>query len=136
MLTIRADVYASMIAAAYDVYPEEMCGLLAGGTDPVVGPARFVACRNTTRSGRVFEIHPLDYQRAEDEADEHGLTLTAVVHSHTHTEPYPSPTDVGVAGQLGPLLRWIVVGLKRPEPEIRSYRIEDGTIVEEPLLIA
>ena len=136
MLTISAEVYSAMIAQAYDHYPEEMCGLLAGGDDQAPGrPARYYPCRNTTRSGRVFELHPLDYQHAEDDAEDHGLALSAVVHSHTHTEPYPSPTDVGVAGQLGPLLAWIIVGLKRDAPEVRAYRIAEGEVTEIELRI-
>ncbi len=134
MLSVSADAFARMIAHAYDCYPEEMCGLLAGrasgGTAPV-----FFPCRNTTRSGRVFEVHPLDYQRAEDDAESRGLELVAIVHSHTHTEPYPSPTDVGVATNLGPWFRWVIVGLKREAPEVRSYRIVEEVITEERLAV-
>ena len=68
----------------------------------------------------------MDYQRAEDDADERGLELMAIVHSHTHTEPYPSPTDLAVAEGLGPWFRWVIVSLKREAPETRSYRIADG----------
>jgi len=132
MLAVRPDAFAALVGHAYDCYPEEMCGLLAGRRDQA---AVFYPCRNTTRSGRVFEIHPLDYQRAEDDAEARGLELMAVVHSHTHTEPYPSPTDVGVANQLGPALRWVIVGLKRDAPETRSYRITGEQIAEEPIAV-
>ncbi len=135
MLAVDAGAFAGMIGHAYDCYPEEMCGLLAGSA--AGGQATiFYPCRNTTRSGRVFEIHGLDYQRAEDDADERGLELMAIVHSHTHTEPYPSPTDVAVAEGLGPWFRWVIVSLKRDAPETRSYRIADGVIAEEPLTVA
>lgn len=132
MLNVGSEVLAAMVGHAYDCYPEEMCGLLSGSGDDAV---TFHPCRNTTRSGRVFEIHPLDYQRAEDDADDAGLQLIAVVHSHTHTEPYPSPTDVGVANQLGPALRWVIVGLKRESPEVRSYHVAGATISEEALTV-
>jgi len=134
MLTVRPEAFAAMVGHAYDCYPEEMCGLLAGSAVGDRGKV-YYPCRNTTRSGRVFEIHPLDYQRAEDDAEERGLTLIGVVHSHTHTEPYPSPTDVGVANQLGPALRWVIVGLKREAPEVRSYQISSEAIIEERLAI-
>lgn len=132
MLSVSPETIAAMVTHAAACYPEEMCGLLSGRSDDALV---FHPCRNTTRSGRVFEIHPLDYQRAEDAADDAGHDLLAVVHSHTHTEPYPSPTDVGVAGQLGPTLRWVIVGLKREAPEVRTYRIEDGAILEEPMTL-
>ncbi|MEZ5218203.1 MAG: M67 family metallopeptidase [Ilumatobacteraceae bacterium] len=133
-LTLSADAYDAMIRHALDCYPEEMCGLLAAAADGSA-PA-FYPCRNTTRSGRVFEIHPMDYLRAEDDAEARGLRLAAVVHSHTHTEPYPSPTDVGVAGNLGPELTWVIVGLKRHAAETRHYRIADGVIAEAGLSVA
>ena len=134
MLAVDAGAFAGMIGHAYDCYPEEMCGLLAGSA--ARGRAEiFYPCRNVTRSGRVFEIHGMDYQRAEDDADERGLELMAIVHSHTHTEPYPSPTDVAVAEGLGPWFRWVIVSLKREAPETRCYRIADGTIAEEPVSV-
>jgi len=134
MLAIGAAAYAQLIGHAYDCYPEEMCGLLAGNAAGGAA-AVFYPCRNTTRSGRVFEIHPLDYQRAEDDADARGIELVAIVHSHTHTEPYPSPTDIGVAEALGPWFRWVIVSLKREAPETRSYRIEAGSVTEEPVSV-
>jgi [CysO sulfur-carrier protein]-S-L-cysteine hydrolase len=134
MLAVDAGAFAGMIGHAYDCYPEEMCGLLAGSAGR--GRAEiFYPCRNTTRSGRVFEIHGMDYQRAEDDADERGLELMAIVHSHTHTEPYPSATDVTVAEGLGPWFRWVIVSLKRDAPETRSYRIAGGAIAEEPVTV-
>ena len=134
MLAVAPDAYAAMIGHAYDVYPEEMCGLLAGDAARGTGVV-FYPCRNVARSSRVFEIHGLDYQRAEEDADGRGLELVAVVHSHTHTEPYPSPTDVGVAEGLGPWFRWVIVGLKREAPETRSYRIVEREITEERLAV-
>ena len=134
MLAVDPGAFAEMIGHAYNCYPEEMCGLLAGSA--AGGRAAiFYPCRNTTRSARVFEIHGMDYQRAEDDADGRGLELMAIVHSHTHTEPYPSPTDLAVAEGLGPWFRWVIVSLKREAPETRSYRIADGTVTEEPMIV-
>jgi [CysO sulfur-carrier protein]-S-L-cysteine hydrolase len=134
VLNISKAAFGRMLAQAIDVYPEEMCGLLAGRQDEGVAPV-FYACRNTTKSGRVFESHPMDYQRAEDDAESRGLELIAIVHSHTHTEPYPSPTDIGVATGLGPWFRWVIISLKRDAPEVRSYRIVDEVVIEERLSI-
>jgi [CysO sulfur-carrier protein]-S-L-cysteine hydrolase len=134
MLSVSADAFARMVAHAYDVYPEEMCGLLAGRQASGAAPV-FYPCRNTKRSGRIFEIHPMDYQRAEDDAEAQGLELIGIVHSHTHTEPYPSPTDVAVATGLGPWFRWLIVSLKREAPEVRTYRIVNEEITEEQLAI-
>ncbi len=121
-----------MVAQAYDCYPEEACGLLVGrpGSAQVV---RFVACDNTTRSGKVYTIEPKAMLRAEREAEADGMEIIGVMHSHTHTEPYPSQTDVNQAPD--PMWHYVIVSLKREAPEARSYLLANGTIVEEPIAV-
>ena len=69
----------------------------------------------------------------EADADDRDWEINAVVHSHTHSEPYPSPTDVAAAPD--PSWHYVIVGLKREAPEVRSYRIVDGEITEEPVVV-
>ena len=131
-LTVTTDVAHRIAALAYECYPEEACGLIAGtpgGTDAV----RFYPCRNTTESTRIYAIDPREHLRAERDAEDAGLEIVGVVHSHTHTEPYPSPTDVAQAPDPG--WHYVIVSLKREAPEMRSYRIVDGAIVEERLAV-
>ena len=66
-------------------------------------------------------------------ADDRDWEINGVVHSHTHSEPYPSPTDVAAA--VSPDWHYVIVSLKRDAPEARSYRIVDGDIVAEPLVV-
>ena len=54
-------------------------------------------------------------------------------HSHTHTEAYPSPTDVAQAPD--PTWHYVICSLKRAEPVLRSFRIVDGKISEEPVVL-
>ena len=55
-----------------------------------------------------------------------------MVHSHTHTEAYPSPTDVAQAPD--PAWHYVIVEPEaRGAPCVRSYRIVDGAIAEEPI---
>ena len=81
----------------------------------------------------MYTVDPLDHLRAERAAEAAGWEIIGVVHSHTHTEPYPSPTDVAQAPDPG--WHYVIVGLKRESPEIRSYRIVDGLVTEEPLVV-
>lgn len=121
-----------MVAQAYDCYPEEACGLLVGhpGGAQVL---RFVACDNTTRSGKVYTIEPKAMLRAERHAEADGMEIIGVMHSHTHTEPYPSQTDVNQAPD--PTWHYVIVSLKREAPEARSYLLARGTIAEEPIAV-
>ncbi len=137
MFEVTREVLAGMVAAAYDDYPLETCGLVAGPPAANGGPGAkgqiFYPCRNTDQSARVYTIDPRDHLAAEDDADDRGWEINAVVHSHTHSEPYPSPTDVAAA--VDPSWHYVIVSLKREAPEIRSYRIVDGEIVDEPLVV-
>ena len=132
MLEVTRDVLDRLVALAYDCYPEEACGLVAGppGEDRAVA---FYPCRNAAASARVYTIDPKEHLRAERDADDHDWEINGVVHSHTHSEPYPSPTDVAQAPDPG--WHYVIVSLKRAAPEVRSYRIVDGAIDEEPVVV-
>lgn len=137
MIAISRHAHAEMVAAALDAYPYEACGLIAGppaagGGAGDVAPV-FYRCRNADESARVYTIDPRDHLRAEDDADDRGFEINGVVHSHTHSEPYPSPTDVASAPD--PSWHYVIVSVKREAPEVRSYRIVDGEVTEEPITI-
>lgn len=122
-----------MLAHAYDGLPDEACGLMAG--IPSTGEClKFYPCTNTAASSRIYALDPREYMRAERDAEDHGWELIGVMHSHTHTEPFPSPTDVAQAPDPG--WHYVIVSLKRDRPQLRSYRIVDETITEEPVVRA
>ena len=132
MLRLDKDQWLAMVAHAIDGVPDEACGLLAAPAGGDSGDIQAVyKCRNAAASARVYEIHPLDHLHADRDADTRGLQITGVYHSHTHTEAYPSPTDVAQAPD--PEWHYVLVSLRRPEPEVRSFRIVDGQIDEEPV---
>jgi proteasome lid subunit RPN8/RPN11 len=132
MLQMRAEHVEAIAAEAYARYPYEACGLIAGpaGSGRV---ERFYPCRNAAASARVYTVDPADHLRAERDADEQGWEILGVVHSHTHTEPYPSPTDISQAPD--PDWHYVIVSLKREVPELRSYSIRNGLVVEEAVEI-
>jgi proteasome lid subunit RPN8/RPN11 len=134
-LALRHRHLLEVIAHAWDGAPDEACGLLVGRGDRV---EVFVPCRNADRSSRTFSIGPDGWRAADEVIDarpREGLAVIGVVHSHTHTEAYPSPTDVEKASN--PMLagwHWVLVSLRPPAPVVRSYLVEDGNIVEEPIV--
>ena len=90
-------------------------------------------CRNDAASARLYTVNSQDLLRADRDAQARGLEIIGVYHSHTHTEPYPSPTDVAQAPD--PDWHYAIVSLREAEPRLRSYRIVDGTITEEPVAV-
>jgi proteasome lid subunit RPN8/RPN11 len=130
VLRLTDAIYADMVAHALDDLPNEACGLIAAvpGSSKV---DRLYRCRNAANSSRLYELEPLDHLKADRDAEARGLEVVGVYHSHTHTDAYPSPTDVAQAPD--PTWHYVLVSLKDPEPVVRSFRIMDGAIEEEPL---
>jgi proteasome lid subunit RPN8/RPN11 len=132
VLRLAQLVYARMVGHCYDGLPLEACGLIGG--DP--STAKATVCyptANTAASARVYTVDPRDHLRADRDAEARGLELIGVFHSHTHTDAYPSPTDVAEAPD--PTWHYLLVSLRDIAPVVRSYRIVDGKIAEEPIVL-
>lgn len=119
-----------MVAHCLIRLPDEACGLLGGDLDT----GEVVTCyptRNLAASAKLYTVDPKEHLRADRDAEAAGNSIIGVFHSHTHTEAYPSPTDVTQAPD--PAWHYVVVSLRDIEPVVRSYRIVDGGISEEPV---
>ena len=130
-LRIDHEPYLAMLGHALAGLPDEACGLMGGkpGEDRVEA---FVPCRNADQSSRTYSIGPDGFLAADRAFEPLGLEVVGVMHSHTHTDPYPSPTDVAQADN--PLLmgwHYVIVSLREAEPMLRSWLLDDATIVEE-----
>jgi len=133
VLQLTHAVWQAMIGHAYDGLPDEACGLFAAGVGADVVTA-FYPCRNAAESSRVYTIDPKDHLRADRDAEGKGLEIVGVMHSHTHTDAYPSPTDIAQAPD--PTWHYVIVSLRDEAPVLRSYRIVDGAIAEEPVALS
>jgi len=130
-LRIDHQPYLAMLGHALAGLPDEACGLMGGrpGEDRVEA---FVPTRNADASSRTYSIGPDGFLAADRAFEPLGLEVVGVMHSHTHTDPYPSPTDVAQADN--PLLvgwHYVIVSLREAEPMLRSWLLDDATIVEE-----
>ena len=132
-IVIPSAVLEDITKLALAETPLECCGFLVGefGSDVA---KEFHACRNIAQSKIIYTVDPKDHLRIELDAESRGQAIIGVVHSHTHTEPYPSATDVGQAPD--PAWHYVIIGLKEPEPKIRSYRIVEGQISESRIVSA
>ena len=127
VLELTRQTWAQMVGHAYDGYPDEACGLLAGP----VGIARvtaFYPCPNAAASSKVYAIDYADIEAASDDAESKGMDLKGTMHSHTHTDAYPSPTDVQMAD---PVWCYVIVSLRQEAPVLRAYRIAGDQILEQ-----
>jgi proteasome lid subunit RPN8/RPN11 len=132
VLVIRADLVDAMVAHARADHPDEACGVIAGpeGSDR---PERFIAMLNAERSPTFYRFDSGEQLKvwALEDADE---VPVVIYHSHTATEAYPSRTDISYASE--PDAHYVLVSTRDPDVhELRSYRIVDDVVTEEPVKI-
>ncbi|MEU0880343.1 M67 family metallopeptidase [Lentzea sp. NPDC005914] len=133
MLVIRRDLVDAMVAHARRDHPDEACGVIAGpfGSDR---PERFIEMENAERSPTFYRFDAAEQLKVWREMDANDEVPVVVYHSHTATEAYPSRTDISFAGE--PDAHYVLVSTRDPiEHEVRSYRIVDGVVTEEPVKI-
>lgn len=131
MLVIRADLVEAIVAHARRDHPEEACGVLAGA-DGSDRPERHIPMLNAERSATFYRFdsaEQLKVWRAMERADEVPIVI---YHSHPSSEAYPSRTDIDLAAE--PDAHYVLVSTRDPHrDELRSYRIVNGVVSEEPV---
>jgi [CysO sulfur-carrier protein]-S-L-cysteine hydrolase len=131
-LVLDEALAVEMTAHCLRSFPTEGCGLIAG--DAVSGRVvRWFPVRNSAASARLYVVDPEDHLRADREAEEEGLEIIGVFHSHTHTDAYPSATDVAQAPDPG--WHYVLVSLRGEVGSMRSFRIREGFVTEEPVVL-
>uniref|UniRef100_UPI0039BEF982 Mov34/MPN/PAD-1 family protein n=1 Tax=Lentzea alba TaxID=2714351 RepID=UPI0039BEF982 len=133
MLVIRRDLVDAMVTHARRDHPDEACGVIAGpyGSDR---PERFIEMENAERSPTFYRFDAAEQLKVWREMDANDEVPVVIYHSHTATEAYPSRTDISFAGE--PEAHYVLVSTRDPiEHELRSYRIVDGVVTEEPVKI-
>ena len=133
MLTLTKDLYDKIVAHARADHPDEACGVLAGpaGSDR---PERFIPMTNAARSPTFYEFDSTEQFGVWKEMDDRDEEPVVIYHSHTATEAYPSRTDISYANEPG--AHYVLVSTRDPhDSEVRSYRIRDGQVSEEPVTV-
>ncbi|QUR69877.1 peptidase [Mycobacterium spongiae] len=122
-----------MVAHARRDHPDEACGVLAGpeGSDR---PERHIPMVNAERSPTFYRFDAQEQLSVWRAMEAEGDEAVVLYHSHTATEAYPSRTDVNLAAE--PDAHYVLLSTRDPARcELRSYRIVDGAVTEEPVSI-
>lgn len=137
MLTIDRATYEAIVAHARRDHPDEACGVVAGpeGSDR---PERFLPMVNAAGSTTFYEFDSGELLALYTEMDQRDEEPVVIYHSHTATEAYPSRTDINLAQE--PNAHYVLVSTREHgnndgPVEFRSYRIVDGVVTEEDVII-
>lgn len=137
VLTIDKAIYDAIVEHARADHPDEACGVVAGpaGSDR---PERFIPMANAARSPTFYEFDSADLLKLYREMDDRDEEPVIIYHSHSSTEAYPSRTDISYASE--PNAHYVLVSTRDAdglgEFQFRSYRIVDGVVSEEDVVIA
>ena len=137
MLSISQDLVDALVLHARADHPDEACGVIAGpaGSDT---PTRHIPMINAARSTTFYEFESSDLLKLYRELDANDEDPVVIYHSHTATEAYPSRTDISYASE--PFAHYVLIstretGNSEGQYEFRSFRIVDGVVEEEEVVI-
>jgi proteasome lid subunit RPN8/RPN11 len=126
-LLLHTEAKAVIEADARACFPDECCGFFYGrkdGSQRIVTQAKPVVNAKEGDKRRRFEIHPIDYMKAERYAIENGLDLLGVYHSHPLHPAIPSEHDREVAF---PEFSYIIASVQPDAVEaITSWRLNEA----------
>ncbi len=120
-----------IIAHAQEEFPNECCGLLFGKNSTA---QQLLRMENVEHSPLNYRVDSRALLEAFEQMDRLGLDLIGIYHSHTHSPAVPSRTDVALAGY--PDAHYLIVSLAdRERPVLRAFRIVDGTVDEQEVVV-
>ena len=137
MLSISQDLVDALVAHARADHPDEACGVIAGAAGSDV-PTRHIPMINAARSTTFYEFESSDLLKLYRELDANDEDPVVIYHSHTATEAYPSRTDISDASE--PFAHYVLIstretGTDEGPYDFRSFRIVDGVVTEEEVVI-
>jgi len=132
VLVIRADLVDAMVAHAGADHPDEACGVIAGPEGSEC-PERFIAMLNAERSPTFYRFDSGEQLKVWRELEDAGDAQS----SSTTRTPRPRRTRAAPTSPMRPNRSPLrAVSTRDPdEHELRSYRILDGVVTEEPVKI-
>jgi proteasome lid subunit RPN8/RPN11 len=120
-------MWDELVAHAREDAPNECCGYLRA-KDGVV--EEVVRAENERKSPYGYNF-PFAALKAVNDLDDAGYEV-GVYHSHPKSPAEPSQTDINLANY--PHWTYVIVSLAG-EPDVRAWRIADGSVKEEDLVI-
>ena len=131
MIELGEALYQDIVDHGLREFPNEACGLIAAKEGILT---RVYAMTNVDASPVSYRLDPKEQLKVFNDIEERGWELWGIYHSHTHSQAYPSETDRRQA--FYPEARYLIVSLEdRDDPVLRGFRIPDGEIEEEEVVL-
>jgi [CysO sulfur-carrier protein]-S-L-cysteine hydrolase len=119
--------FDALVAHAREEAPNECCGYLRANDGTV---QEVIRAQNLRSSPYGYELDAKSLFAA-NELDDEGHHV-GIYHSHPRSAAEPSQTDINLAHY--PHWTYLIVSLEG-EPEVRAWRIAEGDVAEEDLVV-
>jgi [CysO sulfur-carrier protein]-S-L-cysteine hydrolase len=129
-MRMSASQHEDLVEHARDSAPNECCGYMRLRDGAVEELFRAENLRNSPYG---YELDAKSLLRA-NELDDDGFGV-AVYHSHPRSPAEPSQTDINLAQYPHWLQVIVTLDGRDGGPEVRAWRIEDGRVEEEDVLV-
>jgi len=129
-MILKPETVAEMIAHAERDAPVEACGYLAGTGNRVTKHFPMI---NTDNSEEHFAFDPAEQFAVLKSVRQDGFEINGVYHSHPKSPARTSEEDVKLAFDSS--LLYVIISLKDRPGTVKGFRIRQGTVEEEPLII-
>lgn len=143
MLYLTKTQFNDIINHAKKEYPKECCGIVAGNViqQSEVNSQQSKVVTKVYRMTNVSEnpetcyfMKPEEQLKVFKEMRQLGIEMLGIYHSHAYSPAYPSQRDCELA--FYPEADYIIISLRDfSNPEVRAYKILEGKIVEEKIVI-
>ena len=127
-MRISRDHRDELFTHAREEAPNECCGYIRLTDGRVEHVTR---AENTYNAPTRFMLDDRSLFAA-NELDDAGYGV-AIYHSHPRSPAEPSQTDINIAAY--PHWLYLIVSLAGEEPEVRAWRIADGRVDEEEIVV-
>jgi len=131
MIHLTRELAGKIIEHCERELPNEACGILAGNRGEV---KKIYEMTNTGKSPIRFFMDAQEQFKVMKDMRNSNLEMIGIYHSHVASRAYPSAHDIEMA--FYPDVSYVIVSLSdKDKPEIKSFRIAEGTITEEEIKI-
>ena len=131
-MRIERMCFSEMVEHCRKEYPHEACGILAGGDNLITKVYKMTNTSETPET--CYSIDTKVLIKLNKEMRNSGLEMLGIYHSHVAGSPYPSARDVKDAHY--PESSYVIVSLTDcRKPEVGSFKIVEGKIKEEELIL-
>jgi len=129
-MRLSKHIFDEIVGHARGELPDESCGLLLGSGDKV---EKLYPMTNIDHSPEHFSFDPAEQFQALRFARTNGWDVIANYHSHPSSPSRPSLEDIKLAYDSN--IRYLILSLASQQVVLKAFRIKDGTVTEEELVI-